>query len=68
VAAHSDLGESEISLTDVSLFGVLLSVLGYSSDLLPFVGEMPDREGIFLSAGFTGHGESGAEISCSQLS
>lgn len=31
-------------------------VLGYSSDLLPFVGEHPSRPGVFLLAGFTGHG------------
>lgn len=32
-------------------------VLGYSTDLLPLVGALPTRsEGIFLSAGFTGHG------------
>lgn len=35
-----------------------LSVLGYSNDLLPYVGEMPDRPGLFVSAGFTGHGTS----------
>lgn len=31
-------------------------MLGYSSDLLPYVGEHPDRPGIFICAGFTGHG------------
>ncbi|RSH82880.1 hypothetical protein EHS25_005870 [Saitozyma podzolica] len=31
-------------------------VLGYSSDLLPYVGEHPDRPGVFICAGFTGHG------------
>ncbi|KAK8846880.1 hypothetical protein IAR55_005970 [Kwoniella newhampshirensis] len=31
-------------------------VLGYSSDLLPYVGEVPDKPGVFICAGFTGHG------------
>ncbi|ORY24894.1 FAD dependent oxidoreductase-domain-containing protein [Naematelia encephala] len=31
-------------------------VLGYSADLLPYVGEVPDRPGVFICAGFTGHG------------
>ncbi|KAK4689720.1 hypothetical protein P7C73_g393, partial [Tremellales sp. Uapishka_1] len=31
-------------------------ILGYSSDLLPYVGEVPDRPGVFICAGFTGHG------------
>lgn len=39
-------------LTSISL------VLGYSSDLLPYIGQIPDRTGVFICAGFTGHGES----------
>ncbi|WRT64905.1 uncharacterized protein IL334_001844 [Kwoniella shivajii] len=31
-------------------------ILGYSADLLPFVGEVPDKPGVFVCAGFTGHG------------
>jgi len=31
-------------------------VMGYSADLLPWVGEVPGRHGIYVSAGFTGHG------------
>lgn len=31
-------------------------VMGYSSDLMPWVGEMPGKPGVFVSAGFTGHG------------
>ncbi|TYJ55842.1 hypothetical protein B9479_003494 [Cryptococcus floricola] len=31
-------------------------VLGYSSDLLPYVGQVPDMPGVFICAGFTGHG------------
>jgi glycine/D-amino acid oxidase-like deaminating enzyme len=30
--------------------------MGYSSDRLPRVGPVPDRPGIFIMAGFTGHG------------
>lgn len=32
-------------------------VLGYSADFKPFVGAHPDKEGVFVCAGFTGHGE-----------
>ncbi|EXJ92403.1 hypothetical protein A1O3_00954 [Capronia epimyces CBS 606.96] len=31
-------------------------VMGYSSDLMPWVGEMPGKPGIYVTAGFTGHG------------
>lgn len=37
-------------------------VLGYSSDLLPYVGEIPGRDGVFICAGFTGHGEDQCHI------
>lgn len=30
--------------------------MGYNSDELPSVGEVPDRKGIFIAAGFEGHG------------
>jgi glycine/D-amino acid oxidase-like deaminating enzyme len=33
-------------------------VLGYSTDFKPFCGEHPDKKGVFVCAGFTGHGES----------
>lgn len=32
-------------------------VLGYSADFKPFVGAHPEKEGVFVCAGFTGHGE-----------
>jgi glycine/D-amino acid oxidase-like deaminating enzyme len=32
-------------------------VLGYSADFKPFVGPHPEKEGVFVCAGFTGHGE-----------
>ncbi|KAE9374639.1 FAD dependent oxidoreductase [Stipitochalara longipes BDJ] len=31
-------------------------IMGYTSDLLPSVGEVPGREGCFIAAGFVGHG------------
>lgn len=34
----------------------LLIVMGYSSDRLPRVGEIPGRPGMFIMGGFTGHG------------
>jgi len=30
--------------------------MGYNSDTLPSVGEVPGREGCFIAAGFEGHG------------
>lgn len=33
------------------------AVLGYSSDFMPYVGQHPDRKGVFVCAGFTGHGK-----------
>jgi glycine/D-amino acid oxidase-like deaminating enzyme len=31
-------------------------MLGYSPDGFPFVGEIPNEEGLFISASFQGHG------------
>lgn len=31
-------------------------IMGYSADLMPWVGEMPGKPGIFVAAGYTGHG------------
>ncbi|KEF58515.1 uncharacterized protein A1O9_06441 [Exophiala aquamarina CBS 119918] len=31
-------------------------IMGYSADLMPWVGEMPGKPGIFVTAGYTGHG------------
>lgn len=36
-------------------------VLGYANDLLPYVGEHPEKPGVFIAAGFTGHGQSRSE-------
>jgi hypothetical protein len=30
--------------------------MGYSADLMPFIGEIPSRPGQMIMAGFTGHG------------
>lgn len=34
----------------------LAPVIAYSSDKLPHVGEVPDRKGVFIMGGFSGHG------------
>lgn len=51
----------EVSTSIVNHHGPQLTkcplVLGYSSDLLPYVGEVPNKPGVFICAGFTGHGE-----------
>ncbi|KAF8849114.1 FAD dependent oxidoreductase [Acephala macrosclerotiorum] len=31
-------------------------IMGYNSDELPWVGEVPGREGVYIAAGFEGHG------------
>ncbi|EHY54737.1 hypothetical protein HRR83_004138 [Exophiala dermatitidis] len=31
-------------------------VMGYSADLMPWVGEVPDEQGVYVLAGYTGHG------------
>lgn len=31
-------------------------VMGYSSDFMPYVGEVPDKPGQMVMAGFSGHG------------
>jgi glycine/D-amino acid oxidase-like deaminating enzyme len=43
--------ESRAAVTDI-----WTGVMGYSSDLVPWVGEVPGKPGIFVNAGFTGHG------------
>ncbi|EXJ57707.1 uncharacterized protein A1O5_12497 [Cladophialophora psammophila CBS 110553] len=43
--------DSQAQVTDI-----WTGIMGYSSDLMPWVGEMPGRPGIFVNAGFTGHG------------
>jgi glycine/D-amino acid oxidase-like deaminating enzyme len=43
--------ESGAKVTDI-----WTGVMGYSSDLVPWVGEVPSRPGVYVIAGFTGHG------------
>ncbi|KIW24208.1 uncharacterized protein PV07_09936 [Cladophialophora immunda] len=43
--------DSQARITDI-----WTGIMGYSSDLMPWVGEVPGKPGIFVSAGFTGHG------------
>lgn len=33
-------------------------IMGYSKDLLPLVGPIPNQENLYISAGFSGHGQS----------
>ena len=35
---------------------ILIKLLGYSSDGFPFVGEIPNMDGVFISASFQGLG------------
>lgn len=42
--------------TGARVTDIWTGVMGYSSDLMPWVGEMPVKPGLFVTAGFTGHG------------
>lgn len=42
--------------SDAKVTDIWTGVMGYSSDLMPWVGEVPGKAGIYVSAGFTGHG------------
>ncbi|KAK5209527.1 hypothetical protein LTR41_005063 [Exophiala xenobiotica] len=42
--------------TDAQITHIWTGIMGYSADLMPWVGEVPNRKGVFVSAGFTGHG------------
>jgi glycine/D-amino acid oxidase-like deaminating enzyme len=35
---------------------VWTGIMGWSSDFMPFVGEMPGKKGQYITAGFSGHG------------
>ncbi|KAH6628984.1 FAD dependent oxidoreductase [Boeremia exigua] len=43
--------DSEAAVSDI-----WTGIMGYSSDRLPRVGEVPSRPGVFIMGGFTGHG------------
>ncbi|KAK6382125.1 hypothetical protein LTS17_004010 [Exophiala oligosperma] len=42
--------------TKARVTDIWTGVMGYSADLMPWVGAVPGRQGVFVSAGFTGHG------------
>ena len=42
--------------TDAKVTHIWTGAMGFSEDLLPWVGELPNRPGIFVAAGFTAHG------------
>ncbi|KAJ9622183.1 hypothetical protein H2204_011615 [Knufia peltigerae] len=43
--------DSKAHITDI-----WSGIMGWSSDSMPFVGKLPGKPGIFITAGFTGHG------------
>lgn len=43
-------------LTELKAAGEWTGIMGYSRDDHPWVGKVPDREGLWLSGGYTGHG------------
>ncbi|KAI8230189.1 hypothetical protein K4K57_006897 [Colletotrichum sp. SAR 10_99] len=42
--------------SDVSVDKVWTGILGYTNDLMPYVGAVPSKDGQFVCAGFNGHG------------
>ncbi|KUI72488.1 Gamma-glutamylputrescine oxidoreductase [Cytospora mali] len=49
---HFDGWEESGACTD----SVWTGIMGWSSDFMPFVGEVPGKNGQFITAGFSGHG------------
>lgn len=43
--------DSQAQITDI-----WAGIMGWSSDSMPFIGRLPGQPGIFITAGFTGHG------------
>ena len=42
--------------SDAKITDIWTGIMGYSSDLMPWVGEMPGKPGVYVTAAFTGHG------------
>ena len=42
-------------------------IMGYSADHMPWVGSVPERAGVWLAAGYTGHGMPNAALCGSHL-
>jgi glycine/D-amino acid oxidase-like deaminating enzyme len=51
VSKHEDNGEQELTATHQ-----WTGIMGFSRDNLPWVGEVPGSKGVFVLAGYTGHG------------
>ena len=42
--------------SDARTTDIWTGIMGYSNDLMPYVGEMPGSEGLYVTAAYTGHG------------
>ncbi|KAF2114062.1 FAD dependent oxidoreductase [Lophiotrema nucula] len=51
-----DLDGDTKGLKELKAAGQWTGIMGYSRDDHPWVGKVPDREGLWLSGGYTGHG------------
>ncbi|KAF2252043.1 DAO-domain-containing protein [Trematosphaeria pertusa] len=51
-----ELGGETEGLTELQAAAQWTGIMGYSRDNHPWVGKVPDREGLWLCAGYTGHG------------
>ncbi|KAF2004098.1 DAO-domain-containing protein [Amniculicola lignicola CBS 123094] len=51
-----DLGGETEGLPELLAAAQWTGIMGYSRDNHPWVGKVPDREGIWLAGGYTGHG------------
>lgn len=54
-------GETE-GLTELEAVGQWTGIMGYSRDDMPWIGKVPDREGLWFSGGYTGHGMPNATL------
>ncbi|KAH9833162.1 FAD dependent oxidoreductase [Rhodofomes roseus] len=51
-----ELGGEMEGLEELEATHQWTGIMGYSRDNMPWIGEVPDTKGVWLAAGFTGHG------------
>ena len=58
-----ELPEQEDGTVEMQAVAQWTGIMGYSRDEVPWVGPVPGKEGVFVAAGFTGHGMPNAWLS-----
>ena len=56
IPSHFELGHPDQPHQPLTIEHAWTGIIGWSCDNLPWVGEMPRRPGVFVCAGFNGHG------------